>query len=310
VKRRRSPSGVRRARAFAPGHVTGIFSPALEARDPRARGSRGAGLVLELGVIAEAEWDPGGPSSVVVRGDTAGPLPISEDVARRLVPTGAGRVTVRLTHRLPVGQGFGMSAAGALSTALAIAGIFSIPRVKAIEVAHLAELYGGGGLGGVAAILGGGLEVRVRPGIPPSGRVTHRPFLRRLILGIVGGPIPSPEVLADPKIVARIERVWEESHWTGRTLSPSEFLDASERFTDRIALAPKGLARTLHALRDQGAWAAQAMFGRSFFAVPRSPASRESVFRLLERAGIPAVEVSVRSGGSRRLPTRGVVVPS
>ena len=181
------------ARAFAPGHVTGVFRPDASQRDPRARGSVGAGLVLELGVWGKARFSPGARSRVRVVADCRTPLPISEEVARRLAPEASGTLTVRLTHELPIGQGFGMSAAGALATALAVGSLSGRPRSKAIDVAHLADLFGGGGLGGVAAILGGGLEVRTRPGgLPPFGHVTHRSFPPALLVGVIGRPISSP----------------------------------------------------------------------------------------------------------------------
>jgi len=173
----------RSTRAFAPGHVTGIFRPEVTHRDPRGRGSVGAGIVLELGAWAEARFSPGPRSRIRVVADGRGPWPISEDVARRMTPEEPGTLTVRLTHELPVGQGFGMSAAGALATALAVGALSARPTAHAVEVAHLADLFGGGGLGGVAAILGGGLEVRTRAGVPPLGRVIHRPFRPALLLG-------------------------------------------------------------------------------------------------------------------------------
>jgi len=301
VKRRNAPGPARRGFAFAPGHVTGFFTPAVGARDPRARGSTGAGVVIALGATAEVRWQPGGPSRVSVSADVPGPLPISEEVARRLVPPRSGRVTVRLTHQLPVSQGFGMSAAGALSTALSLAGLFGISRQRAVEVAHLAELFGGGGLGGVAAILGGGLEFRVQPGVPPYGRVVHRPFPPPLFVGVVGGPIPSPRVLGDPRVLRRIaasaQAVWNAN----RAPSLVEFLDASERFTDDVRLASPSLRRTLGAIRSAGGWASQAMFGRSFFAVPRSGTARRRLLRELERRGIHAVELlASRVGASGR----------
>ncbi len=280
--------------------MTGFFAPDVRARDPRARGSTGAGLVLELGVNAEAEWWPGVPSRITITADIPGPLPISEDVVRRLVPPRSGHVRVRLAHQMPVGQGFGMSAAGALSTALAVAGLFKIPRQRAVEVAHLAELFGGGGLGGVAAILGGGLEYRIRAGLPPEGRVIHGPFPWPVIVGVVGGPIHSPRVLRDPRVLRRIATAAQDFPSGGRRPSPSEFLARSERFTDRVRLASPPLMRTLRRIRAEGGWAAQAMFGGSFFAVARSGVSHRRILAGLERQGIHAVEIAIRRTGAFR----------
>ena len=286
------------ARAFAPGHITGIFRPDAAQRDPRGRGSVGAGVVLELGAWAEARFTPGQRSRVRVVADAPGSWPISEDVARRMAPEVRGMLTVRLSHQLPVGQGFGTSAAGALATALAVGSLSDQSRGASIRFAHLADLFGGGGLGGVAAILGGGLEVRIRPGIPPFGEIVHSPFSPALIVGVVGRPIPSPSVLRDPVALRRItaaSRGWEE---LVRHPAPDRFFRLSERFTDRAGLASPAVTRTVTALRRRGAWACQAMFGQSFFAMPRSVRARRACLEWLGREGVRAVEIRASARGA------------
>jgi pantoate kinase len=289
----------RTVHAFAPGHVTGVFTPAQAFRDPRGRGSVGAGVVLELGVHALAEFQPHGPTRFRLTSDLGRTLNISEDAARRLRGDTKGSLTVHLTHELPVGQGFGTSAAGATATALAVARVLGRSRARAIEVAHLADLFGGGGLGGVAAILGGGLEVRVRPGIPPWGRIVHRPFRPSLLVGVVGDPIPSPRVLSDPRAVRRIQSAAGGLDRLGSEPSIESFFELSERFTDRAGLAPAPVRTAVRALRRRGAWAAQAMFGRSFFALPRTPAARRNVVDWLGERGIPTVELRASRRGAQ-----------
>lgn len=288
-----------RARAFAPGHVTGLFSPAERGRDPRARGSVGAGIVLELGAEARATWWPDRRPGVRVVGEGPTAYPISTEVARRLVADAGGSLEVSLAHQLPVGQGFGMSAAGALATALSVAAVAGVPRQKAIEVAHLADLFGGGGLGGVASIVGGGLEVRERPGIPPYGSVRHRPFSGSVVLAVVGGPIPSPPLLRDPRFLRRVRRAAEDGLAILRGgPSVERFLSASEEFTDRLRLAPPGMLRTIRSLRSPDVRVAQAMFGRSLFAVPRTVTGWSRLLRALERAGLRAIEIRAARRGA------------
>jgi pantoate kinase len=291
--------GPRSVRAFAPGHVTGIFRPDVTNRDPRGRGSVGAGIVLELGAWAEARFSPGQRSRVRVIADGRGPWPITEDVALRLAPEEPGTLTVHITHALPVGQGFGMSAAGALATALAVGALADRPRTQSVHVAHLADLFGGGGLGGVAAILGGGLEVRTRAGVPPFGRIDHRPFRPALLVGVVGRPIPSPSVLRDPEALRRISRAAEGWEELDRRPTPEQFFRRSERFTDLAGLASPAVTRTVTALRRRGASAAQAMFGQSFFAWPRSAPARAACLTWLRREGIRAVEIHASATGAR-----------
>lgn len=292
----------RRARAFAPGHVTGAFLPRTDARDPRGRGSVGIGLVLDAGVFAEAEWIPSRRSCVSVTADGNPALDISTEVARRLLARRPGRLRVRLRHQLPVGQGFGTSAAGAMATALSVARVVGEPRSRAIETAHLADLFGGGGLGGVAAILGGGLEVRLRPGIPPFGRVTRGPFPGSLLIAVVGPPMPSPALLSDPTTLAHVTAAYDAIRDLVAAPSPDRFWTASERFTDRLGLAPREVRDALRAVRRRGGRAAQAMFGRSLFAALPTGARRDGVLRWMERRGLRAVELSVGRRGARLEP--------
>lgn len=237
------------ASSFAPGHVTGIFAPRLLDRDPRKRGSVGAGLVLELGVHATARWQPGGPDEFVLQSTPRIATPISNDVANRLKGDRVGRLTVRLSHELPVGQGFGMSAAGALATALAVSKALGSLRAPAIEVAHLADLFGGGGLGGVSAILGGGLEVRTTPGLPPAGRIRRSRFPHPVFVAVAGKPLPSPRLLHNPRFLQHVESAAADGLASlDRRSNARDFLAASEQFTDRLALAPAGLRRHILSL--------------------------------------------------------------
>ncbi len=298
-----SGSAARRSRAFAPAHVTGLFVPAASTRDPRSRGSVGAGIVLEAGVSAEAEWRPGPRRRVSVTSDLGHPLSISEEVANRLLGPRDGTLSVRLAHALPVGQGFGTSAAGAVATALAVARATGRTRAEAVAVAHLADLFGGGGLGGVAAILGGGLEVRVRPGIPPFGRVIHRPYPGRVFVGVVGGPMPTASVLGNRSALARVLGAADRLGPLVRHPDAERLWDASEAFTDRVGLAPRPVSDLLRGLRRRGARAAQAMFGRSFFASLPADRRRDDVLRWLRDRSVRAVELAPDTRGARSLPS-------
>jgi pantoate kinase len=289
------PNGLR-AVGFAPAHITGAFLPRIEARDPRGRGSVGIGLVLDAGVRAEAHWVPAARSRLSVVADRRGPFDISREVATRLLTCRPGNLSVRLRHELPIGQGFGTSASGALATALAVGTIVGSDRARSIEVAHLADLFGGGGLGGVAAILGGGLERRVRPGLPPRGRILRRGFPHRVFVAVVGPPMKSPRVLSDERTLGRIAAAYAQVDDLIDPLSPAAFWNASERFTDRVGVAPREVRDLVRAVRRRGGRAAQAMFGRSVVATVPDGRRRREWLKFLGRRGIRAVEL----GSSRR----------
>ena len=298
----RLEAGVQVGRAFAPGHVTALFSPSVERRDPLARGSIGAGIVLEIGVRAVARWRPGGRTLLRVRADVPGALPISRDAARRVLGRRLGTLEVELLHQLPIEQGFGMSAAGATATALAVADVLGMPRRAAVESAHLADLLGGGGLGGVAAILGGGMEHRDRAGLPPTGHVRHSPFPEPVFLAIAGPPIPSPALLRDPAFLERVRSTAApELSALGDAPEARELLASAERFGDDLGLMPPGLARTIRDLRGPDVRVAQAMFGQSLFAVPFGPSARRRLVKGLADQGLSSVEVRASARGAHRL---------
>ena len=297
------------ARAFGPGHVTGIFRPAASGRDPRSMGSVGAGLVLDVGARAEVVWEEGRGRAVDVRDPDGNPLPITNEALAHLLPARRGALRGRIDFDLPVGAGFGMSAAGTLAAALAAASVLGAPRSRAVESSHLADLLGRGGLGGVAAILGGGLEVRRRAGVPPFGDAVHlRWNAGTLFLVRVGRAIPSPRILGDARWLERIERA---AGGLDRLLAHpaiGAFLDLSEEFTDHLRLAPPPFDRTVRSLRSTGSRVAQAMFGRTLFVVAPSARARRRLLRALIDRRLPAVEVGVGRAGARLLPPRSADV--
>jgi pantoate kinase len=291
-------NGTRTARAFAPGHVTGFFVPDLTGTDPRGRGSTGAGLVLDLGVTVEVRYRPSAPTSLSLRSRPRVPLPISREVAQRLRAGAPGRLEVLLDHQLPIGQGLGMSAAGAVATGLAVADVLHLPPSKAWEIAHLADLFHGGGLGGV----GGGLERRLWPGLPPIGKVVHRACPGALALYRAGPPIPSPSILSDPRWIAKIRTAGRraERRFEQRP-SLDSFLRESEGFTDAVGLASPAVAATLAAVRQRGRPAAQAMFGEVVFAWTSPPTATP---RFRPPKGVRKIgTVRIGRHGARRLPT-------
>ena len=201
-----------------------------------------------------------------------------------------------------------MSAAGALATALAVARAVGADPSRAAETAHLADLFGGGGLGGVAAILGGGLEVRTRAGIPPWGEVRRVPFPASVFVTLAGPPIDSRPLLRDPSFLERVEAAASDGlRSLGNRTTPARFLRESEQFTDRVGLARPKVRRTIDRLRRSGASVAQAMFGGTVFAVPPGVEVRERLVRALDRSPAAQPRAPRRAGPLRNALTIGLL---
>ena len=164
-------------RAHVGGHITLIFSIQDDADSLLEQGSRGAGLSLNRGVIIDAIGTPGN-AVLTVDGDAPGHA-LHNLVLQELInfdPT-FSEYDWKLTHQgeLPASQGFGLSAAGAIACALSIQRALGVDeelaRGRAIHVAHRVERRLSGGLGDVAALHSGGIELRLEPGCPqlPDG---------------------------------------------------------------------------------------------------------------------------------------------
>ena len=161
-----------KGRAHVGGHVTLIFSIQDDAESLLEQGSRGAGISLDRGVIIEATGESGN-GGLSISGDAPG------DELHRLVleelttlDSTFGEYDWTLSHEgeLPSSQGFGLSAAGAIACGLAIQRALGVDedlaRSRAIHIAHRVERRLSGGLGDVAAIHSGGIELRLEPGCP------------------------------------------------------------------------------------------------------------------------------------------------
>src|SRR5512136_3066110 len=115
-----------RAAAFCPGHITGFFE-ICRSKDVMSTGSRGAGLCIALGAgsvvrVGEAKRQS---VSVSING-RASAANVTKRAIEHLVGGDKLKTSVSTSLDLPMSQGFGMSAAGSLSAALATAHILGL----------------------------------------------------------------------------------------------------------------------------------------------------------------------------------------
>lgn len=274
-------------RGFCPGHVTGFFAIHDQAPDVMDRGSRGAGVSLSRGVESTVSVKRGSEGvHVTLDGHPTQPLTTMSAVNRVLR---GERFAVRVESevQLPVSQGFGMSAAGALSSALALAKELGRDPQEALEAAHAAEIENRTGLGDVAGAWTGGLEVRVRSGCPPRGdvrpleRPVHEPAV---VLCIVEGPLETKRVLVDLEARNRINEAGERL--VERLLaSPTAatMMALSKKFAFDTGLTTARLREAITAA-EAVAPASQAMLGNSVFALC-PPDRTHAMERVLEPFG-------------------------
>ena len=150
---------------FVPGHITGFFT--IENHEVKLKnGSCGAGFLLSQGVKTTID-----ESDELMIDINQGDYTVINEVLKILEITPDFRITQDI--QLPIGAGFGTSAASALSLALAINEFLDLGYTADLcgQIAHMVEINLGGGLGDVIAQTGHGLVLRTQPGAPGVGEI-------------------------------------------------------------------------------------------------------------------------------------------
>lgn len=198
---------MKKATAFAPGHITGFFAIQDQDVDPLKKGSTGAGFCLARGVTTTVEESR---ETKILLGEEAAEAPVSRtvlEVFSRRTGITLPPLTVRHAIDIPLGAGFGSSGAGALSLSLALRNYFNSPLTweEAAQVAHEAEILCRSGLGTVMGEAYGRFEIRLAPGAPGIGRVVMFPAPRDWeAVFCVYGALSTKGYLSDPVIRERI----------------------------------------------------------------------------------------------------------
>ena len=254
--------------AFCPGHITAFFEICDQAEDPRKKGSRGAGMSISLGARSKVTVEDSQSRSISVRiNGSESKANTTVEALSSILGDSKSRVNVDTRLDLPMEQGFGMSAAGALSASLALCSLLGISQEKAFEAAHIAEVNNRTGLGDIAGIQAGGVEIRLEPGLLPYGRAERIEALGEVVLAVVGNPMKTEQILSDPvkrgKISAAGKRCMEEFD-DGRSLE--QLFALGVEFIEEAELPSKEVLEAL-IVADSFGMASMAMLGNSVFCV-------------------------------------------
>jgi len=255
------------------------------------RGSVGSGFSVELGARTEIKKDNSQRFQFLVDGKpaTKKKYPVLYHVLKRVMEERCASLeglTVQVTHDLPLGAGFGMSASGALSLALAMEGILQDPvsPIFAYSIAHEAEVLCKTGLGDVVSAGYGGFEVRLTPGI--YGTVKRLPIEGEVYL-LTRGSISTKKVLSDRTMRRKITRIGQrclKEFMKHPTLS--RFAEVSRVFAGETGLLTDEISDTLDMLSPY-AYAGMVMLGDSVYAFPRENQMRmcKKVISSLQKKG-------------------------
>lgn len=176
---------------FVPGHITGFFT--IENHEiSLKKGSCGAGFLLSQGVKTTVS-----ESSKLTVDVNQGDSTVIDEVLNILEIDADFKITQDI--QLPIGAGFGTSAASALSLTMAINEFLNLGYSTELcgQIAHMAEVNLGSGLGDVIAQTGHGLVLRTRPGAPGIGEI--KSFEKDVYIAWkTFGGIETSEIIEDP----------------------------------------------------------------------------------------------------------------
>jgi pantoate kinase len=249
--------------AFCPGHISGYFRR-VEGGSVAATGSIGAGIVISEGVTATITPAEATSVSVNRRNQTGNLIrysqasPPLEYVLEKLGVT----VSVTTECRLPIGAGFGLSAAALLATITAVneSNALGMTRHDIAALAHETEVKHRTGLGDVAACQGGGRVVRNGPGI--DGSIIRLFDLSEPLCAVSFGPISTPSVLGSQEQMDCVAAAFPPNP----PKNAEDFFMISKRFAENSGLLTKEAGALIRHCNDNNVPASMTMLGNGVFA--------------------------------------------
>ncbi|MHC1631126.1 MAG: pantoate kinase [Methanotrichaceae archaeon] len=192
--------------------------------------------------------------------------PVSRKVIEKLAPSS---VKVETELMMAQGSGFGASGAGALGCAYALNHHFGLGLTsnQVGEIAHVAEVICGTGLGDVIAQNAGGLVIRLSPGAPGTGKIDQIPVPSLKVDYVIRGPLSTEEILSNPQAMKEVNRAGGDA-LKELLLKPTfeNFMNLSWGFALESNLARDWMKDAVEAVKSSGGLASMVMLGDAVFA--------------------------------------------
>lgn len=264
-------------KVFVPSHITGFFS-IINNSNPLMKGSRGAGIVLDKGVITTVDFNDDSDETLIkINGkiDEYNAV-ITFKVLDLLKKSFNLDSSLIINHEieLPIGCGFGTSAASALSTTLSVSKLLNLPLSfkDMASIAHQAEVELGTGLGDLIAEANGGIVLRLKEGPPGYGEIKKITNDSLYVISKVVGDIDTSSVIGDPEYINKINSAGEGMlNLLNKDFTVENFMELSYDFARKTSLISDEVQEIINVLNSETIGASMAMMGNTAFAISNSP---------------------------------------
>ena len=246
---------------FVPGHITGFFT--IEDHEiSLKKGSCGAGFLLSKGVKTTISQS----NNLKIEINQGNSKIIDEVLSIMDIDTDF-KITQDI--QLPIAAGFGTSAASALSLTLALNDFLNLGYSRDLcgQIAHMAEINLGGGLGDVIAQTGKGLVLRTTSGAPGIGEI--KSFCEDVYIAWKSfGEIQTSSVINDITQRENISTVGlKYLEYFEEKSSLKNFLDFSNKFAHETQLMTRDVRNAIENIKDHEniLGSSMAMLGNTVF---------------------------------------------
>ncbi len=279
-------------KAFSPGGISSFFEICDRTVDGKPItdivrvGARGGGFGTKKGVLTEVHVDRANRSSaeVTINGNSAPEAETTKTVVNALLEKVDEKYAVRVKHKIdvPIGAGFGSSAGGALTTALALSKALDLKLTynQIGRIAHSAEVQCKTGLGTVGPLMLGGCVLTVEPGAPGLAVIDRIPISPdHVVVAGVFGRISTKQVLSSSEKRLKINK-WGQITLEKILEEPSleNFLASCQEFARKTGFMTKRLEKLVWLAEKAGAiGVAQNMVGEAVHAITKSENAKEVV---------------------------------
>ncbi|MBS7616840.1 hypothetical protein KEJ45_06555 [Candidatus Bathyarchaeota archaeon] len=269
-------------KAFSPAGISSFFEicdtlpDGTPIKNLEKVGARGGGFGIQKGVTTEVNVSEADKNTVniLINGRNASEAETTRTVVQMLLEKTKGNYAVTVNHRIeiPIGAGFGSSAAGALTTALALSKALGLNLTynQLGRIAHIAEVKCKTGLGTVGPLMLGGCVITKEPGAPETAIIDRIPISADyVVVAGVFGPTPTKEVLSSPEKRLAINK-WGRETLEKILAEPSleNFLTCCRFFAEKTGFLTENVRKLFRAADEADAiGAAQNMVGEAVHAL-------------------------------------------